>query len=247
MPIDPDDFVLPNTFNRIIDRIEADDLDVLYLGFNILGKNGDLEWKTNYSEQEKVKYSGVEGYSASRGKHVRDPDASYAKIYKNSMIVEYRITYPKDVPYLEDGLFLLKVFSVAEKVGFDSKEFYMRTTRLGSATHSNLLYSDKAINGFILAAKNLKKFGQKISLNKEQLDLINHGIIKFVILPLTATMSDKNLIKYFYVSKKLKREGFSKLTLPIKKNRYYQYGKMYNQSVVTFPFFYIINKYFKKK
>ena len=39
----------------------------------------------------------------------------------------FNIFYPQKVPFLEDGLFLVKVFSVAERVSFDDEDFYLRT------------------------------------------------------------------------------------------------------------------------
>ena len=243
MPVDPDDYVLPRQFDEIIRRAEAEDLDVLYVGMDILGEQGELEWSTDYALQENKVYQGPEGYSASRGKNVRDPDASYSKVYKKTLLKDFAVTYPKDVPYLEDGLFLLKVFTVAKRVGFRASVLYQRTTRPGSATHSNLLFSEKALNGFIIAAKDLRAFAQRISLSQEQRDLINQGIVKFAILPLTAAISNKSVSKYFKVVKKLKDNGFGKLELPKRKNRYYYYAKMYNRSILLFPFFLVKYQY----
>ena len=149
MPIDPDDYVLPNSFGRIIMRAFTDNLDVLYLGFDILDADGTLEWSTDYKRLKGEIYDGVGGYFASRGNTVRDPDRSWAILYRKALLDQFNIGYPKNVPYLEDGLFLLKVFSVAKRVGFEDHQFYQRTTRPGSATNSDLFFSDKAINGFI--------------------------------------------------------------------------------------------------
>ena len=102
-------------------------------------------WKTDYNEQSKEIFDGIEGYFAARGNYIKDPDRSWAIIYKRELLKMFNIFYPEKVPFLEDGLFLVKVFSVAERVSFDNEDFYLRTIRPGSATHSNLFHTERAI------------------------------------------------------------------------------------------------------
>jgi len=239
--VDPDDFILPNTLLRIIQKAEIENVDLLYLGFTILSIKGEDEWKTNYDEFESLIVDGVEGYFSSRGIQVRDPDASVAKLYRSAFLEKYALSYPKGVPYLEDGLFLIKVFSVANKVGFLNMNFYQRTTRPGSATQSSLFYTDKAIKGFINAAINLREFENQNNLLKYQKELINHGLAKFVILSLSPSIYKFKFFKYIEIIKLLKKHKLTQLETEGLKFVYKKHAKMYNFSKLFFPFFFRLN------
>jgi glycosyltransferase involved in cell wall biosynthesis len=243
LPIDPDDYVVPNTFKRIANLVEADNYDVFYLGFEIFDVNEKSIWKTNYSKQEGETFSGVEGYFEPRGYDVKDPDRSVAILYKKQLLEDYNITYPKDVPYLEDGLFLAKVFAVATKVGFDNETFYQRTTRIGSATNSKLFHSEKAINGFINAINDLKLFSSIIKLNKQQQYLVNHVLAKFFLLCISPSVFSFKFKQYFKTIKKLKQSGIKNIETDGLRFHYKRHISFYNFSKLFFPFYYrFINK-----
>jgi glycosyltransferase involved in cell wall biosynthesis len=243
LPIDPDDYVVPNTFKRIANLVEADNYDVFYLGFEIFDVNEKSIWKTNYSKQEGETFSGVEGYFEPRGHDVKDPDRSVAILYKKQLLEDYNITYPKDVPYLEDGLFLAKVFAVATKVGFDNETFYQRTTRIGSATNSKLFHSEKAINGFINAINDLKLFSSIIKLNKQQQYLVNHVLAKFFLLCISPSVFSFKFKQYFKTIKKLKQSGIKNIETDGLRFHYKRHISFYNFSKLFFPFYYrFINK-----
>jgi glycosyltransferase involved in cell wall biosynthesis len=236
MPIDPDDHVLPNTFRRVLEKAESANVDVLYLGFEIFDANGHSIWHTDYSKQEQHIYEGVAGYYASRGNDVRDPDRSWAILYKREMIEKYELHYPKDVPFLEDGLFLGKVFSVAKRVAFDNGRFHQRTTSIGSATVSGVYYSEKAINGFLKAAVDIKAFGKKYIFTDEQKGLINHVTANFVLLSIFPLVAFKYIKPLLQTLQKIKKLGFSKLETAGVVNPYLQYAKYFNVS----PYFFLV-------
>ena len=233
LPIDPDDFVVPNVLQSVYQNAISRNLDVLYLAFEIFDKKGKSIWETDFSSNDETVFNGVEGYFAPRGLTVRDPDRSWAMLYKREMLQEYAINYPKNVPYLEDGLFIGKVFTVANRVGFLSAKFYQRTTRMGSATNSRLFYSEKAIKGFILAALDIKTFALKSELVEKQKSLVNHLIAKFVILSLSSSMELKFFRRYCSTLKKNKFYGFGKLNSKGLPQPYKRYAQLYNFS----PFF----------
>jgi glycosyltransferase involved in cell wall biosynthesis len=251
LPIDPDDYVVPNTFRSVLAVAENDDLDILYLGFEIFDSAHKSVWQTNYVQHKNKTYSGVEGYFKSRGNAVRDPDRSWAILYKKAMLDKFAINYPKDVPYLEDGLFLAKVFSVAERVGFDSRMFYQRTTREGSATNSRLFLSEKSTQGFINAVQDVKVFRNRNDFNQEQQKLINHVVTKFVILSLSPSITTFDFKSYFKVIAILKDSGIQKLTTQGLRMSYLRHARVYNFSKILFPFYFrfinILNFYFKGK
>lgn len=241
LPIDPDDYVLPNTLKNILEAAESKDLDVLYLGFEIFDAEGKPIWYSDYSEQEKNSYDGVEGYFASRGSNVHDPDRSWAILYRRSMLEKYQIKYPKDVPFLEDGVFISKVFSVAEKVGFRNEKFHQRTTSPGSATVSGVYYSDKAINGFVLSVNDLKHFQSSNKLCEQQYFMLNHVIAKYIILSLTATISHKNIGKYRILLDKLKQNKITKIEMQGLRLVYIKHARVFNFSQLLFFFYFPIH------
>jgi glycosyltransferase involved in cell wall biosynthesis len=236
--VDPDDYVLPHSLGPLLNKAILQDLDVLYLAFDILDAEGKLEWKTAYSDKEAMQFSGVEAYFAARGQQVRDPDRSWAMLYKRSLLQEFSIDYPRDVPYLEDGLFLAKVFCVAGQCGFNNTPFYQRTTRPGSATHSNLFYSERALNGFIKAALDIQTFRKKNSLLPPQQELVNHVIAKFILLPVTACVGAVDWKAYQKIKRSIVAAGFSQLELKGCRAVYYQYARYFNESKDWFFVYY---------
>ena len=246
MPIDPDDYVLSNTFSAFLSRAETQNLDVLYLGFEIYDMKGDSVWQTNYCNQQNKIYNGVEGYFVPRGYNVRDPDHSVAILYRRKLLQQYEIEYPINVPILEDGLFLGKVFSVAQKVGFDPIIVYQRTTRLSSAINSTSFYSEEVIDGFIKAVMDIKLYKSKNIFTLKQLGLINHLIVKYVFLALISLVSLKRFKRYIKVCQKIKSLGFQKLAIDGVVEPYKKYAKNYNISPYYFLLLYTTEMVFKK-
>lgn len=241
LPIDPDDYVVANSFSHILDHADSLQADVMYLGFEIFDADQKSVWQTDYSTQKKVIFNGVEGYFAARGSEIRDPDRSWGMLYNKALLDKFGITYPKDVPYLEDGLFLAKVFAVAEKVGFDNTMFYQRTTRKGSATNSRLFYSEKAIQGFINAILDIKSFDAANKFGQQQKLLIHHVVAKFTLLPLTSFIGQKNLKDYFAFIRKLKQLDLNKINTEGLRLGYQKMAAIYNFSATLFFVHYLVD------
>ena len=150
----------------------------------------------------------------------------------------HNLTYPVDVPYLEDGLFLSKVLCLADRCSFDNASFYQRTTRQGSATHSDLIYSDNARSGFVRAALEIRIFGQEHALNENQQHLINQAIAKFILLPLQSCSLGNDFKSYKRLIHSIRSENFIKLTLHGVDNVYLHLGKVLNTSTLLFYIYY---------
>lgn len=238
LPIDPDDYVKPNTFGEVLTKAEQSGADVSYLGFEIFDAQSRSVWMSDYHAREGKIYNGVDGYFEARGYDVKDPDRSWGMLFKKQLLDSYEIKYPKDVPYLEDGLFLAKVFTVANSVTFDHDIFYQRTTRKGSATNSRLFFDEKTMRGFIFAIQDMKDFASKQQLNKEQQQLMNHVIAKFVLLSLSPSVGSFRWKDYFKVLGILKQAGLSRLETDGLRFLYKKHIKMYNFSKWFFPFYF---------
>lgn len=239
LPIDPDDYVVPNSLGRIAKLVQTNNYQVLYLGFEIFDANQKSIWKTNYTKQENKTFSGVEGYFEARGFEVKDPDRSWAIVYDKQLLNDYKIDYPKNVPYLEDGLFLAKVFTVATSVGFDNQIFYQRTTRKGSATNSKLFFSEKAINGFILAINDIKNFAANNNLVGTQQQLVNHVVAKFVLLPMSPFINKLDFFGYLKIIRLLRSNGVNKIEVDGVRQPYKKLSFSFNFNKVWFFIYYI--------
>ena len=155
-------------------------------------------------------------------------------LYKKALLDHYNIRYPKHVPYLEDGLFLAKVFIAANKVALDDVRFYQRTTRKGSATNSQLFYSEKAIQGFINAIQDIQLFDSMNAFHQEQKLLVNHVVAKFTLLPLTSLIGKKSLGKYFVFIKRLKALHLNKIKTEGLRLGYHRMAVIYNLNPLLF-------------
>jgi hypothetical protein len=57
----------PIRFKRILDKADAQQLDVFYLNFEIFDAHGKSVWQTNFTQLEDKIFDGVSGYYAPRG------------------------------------------------------------------------------------------------------------------------------------------------------------------------------------
>ena len=244
LAIDPDDYVLPNTLNGLLNRAENDDLDALYSNLTVLDVKGNVVWQCGFNKLKDQSYPCHEAYFLSRTMHKTDPDRSVGILFKRDILVKYNIYYPKDVPFLEDGVFLIKYFSIAEKCGFSDILFYMRTTRPGSATKSKLVFTNKSLRGFLLGIEDLNLFMTKFSFQSESRKVLNQGLVKFILLPLSICVVDSNFREYRKFRKELRAKGYKKLDLRGCRGIYKHLGTIYNISITLFyPYYLIFSKY----
>jgi glycosyltransferase involved in cell wall biosynthesis len=246
MPIDPDDYVVTNCLRGVIDQAETDELDVLYCSFEIFDVNHQSIFRTDYAKLTNRIDIGYDGFFTVKGPNTKDPNRSWAILYRMGLVQKFQLWYPKDVPILEDGLFLIKIFTVANRVGYSNADFYQRTTRLGSAINSDMGSSDYAINGFVLATIDLRNFASNNNFNKNQIALINHGMANFILLALFPSVRFELLERFRKTCSQLKSLGFNKINTLGVKDCYNSYAKAYNISSYLFFLLYSKDK-FKQK
>lgn len=235
--IDPDDYVEQNSLSRILDTAHKYNAQVSFLGYRFLNADNTIRKDVLFAELKGVIYTGVDIYRVSRGDGTVDPDRSVAILLEKDLINKYQIRMLPGVPYLEDGEFLARLLCLTDRAIFDTSIFYYRTTRAGSATNSGLFYSEKAINGFFIAASNLKSFKNSHQLNKEQEYFLNRPIIKFTLLIIQACITNGFSKKYNSVKERLKIIGLNKVDTKGCSGFYYKYGTIYNISPILFYFF----------
>jgi glycosyltransferase involved in cell wall biosynthesis len=232
--IDPDDYVLPNTLSGLLAQAYTLHVDVSFLGYYFLNVEGQQVAAILHEQLKNKIYSGIDAYFLSRGNGKTDPDRSVAILYNREFMSKHQLRYVAQIPYLEDGEFIARVLCLAERCTFSGVEFYMRTTRPGSATNSDLFYQDKSVDGFIRAAKNLSAFRSRDTLSIKQRIFLNQPIIKFSMLSVQACVSRSYFKNIFQVRKKLKREKLDQLPLEGCRGVFASYGQFYNISVYLF-------------
>lgn len=232
--IDPDDYVVPDTLGKILKTADENRAQITLLGYTFLNADNSVRHEILFSDFKHKIYSGTEAFELSKGNGRIDPDRSVALLFDREFMNRNSIRYVPDVPYLEDGELLARIFCLAKNCIFEGNPFYMRTTREGSATNSRLFYSDKAINGFIKAACNLKEFSENQQLSDEQRNFMNQPIAKFTLLAIQACAKPSNWKKSFYVRSSLISKGFQKLSLDGVCTPFIFYGRLYNMSFYLF-------------
>lgn len=239
--IDPDDYVSPNSFARVLDTASHHQAQIVFLGYRFLNVDGSTRNEIlNTNERGRV-FPGTEAYHLSRGDGKTDPDRSVGILYDRSFMSRFNLRYVANVPYLEDGEFIAKVLCLAEKCAFDGNSFYQRTTRPGSATNSSLFSSERAINGFIMAVRNLKNFRERSGLTDQQRNFLNQPICKFILLVVIPFCSISRIRQFNASVKRLKEAGLGKCDLRNCNNHYRIEGWLYNVS----PYLFFLHRLFR--
>lgn len=248
--IDPDDYVQKNSLDEILKTAREKDAQVAFLGFDILNKDGSVLHRINYENLKSNIYKGTEAYYLARGDGKNDPDRMWAVLYEREFMNSQNLRYLPDVPYLEDGELIARILSLAVRCIFSGSQFYFRTMRPGSATHSDLFKTNKALAGFMKSAVSLKKFQCNEALNESQKIFLNQPIVKFVILALNSSIRPKLNLTLRDTIRDLRSRGFKKLDLNGCNSEYKKYGRAYNFSpwycALLIVFYPRIVRYYKK-
>jgi len=240
--IDADDYVFPRTLMAAVSKAEETQADVVFLGYHFLDLEGKLVDEVLHDEYKDGHFTGTKAYLLSRGNGKTDPDRSWGILYNRNFINRFNLRYVGGVPYLEDGEFIARVLCMATRCVFWGKKFYIRASRPGSATNSRLFNEQRAIDGFIKAAINLKKF-QSQDLSASQITFLNQPIAKFTLLSLQASISQSVFLSFVRVRKmkdQLQKNDLGILNLKGCVPVYQTLGKLYNIRVELFFFVWMI-------
>jgi len=230
MFIDPDDYVDPNSFKKILKIPDEKQAQVSFLGFDVLNKDGSV--RNHILNKDKIGriYLGTEAYLLARGDGYIDPDRMWGVLFENEFINNNNLRYLPEVPYLEDGEFIARILCLAERCIFDDHPFYLRTIRVGSATNSGLFNSESSTNGFIRAAINLRNFKDTMPLSSTKKEFMNQPVVKFVVLSISSTAKLVKFRMFLKTYSILKKNHFKQLDLKGCHKYYRQLGSLYNYS-----------------
>jgi glycosyltransferase involved in cell wall biosynthesis len=228
--IDPDDYVDPKSFGRILGNADNNSAQVSFLGFTFIFKDGAVHKHVFNTDLTSQIYSGVDAYFLARGDGKTDPDRIWAVLFEREYLNTNNFRFLPDVPYLEDGELIARILCLAERCIFDGNSFYQRTTRSGSATNSKLFNTEKATYGFLLAANNLNKFKKGQVLNERQKEFLNQPILKFVLLAVNSSFGRVRNKKLKTTINTLRELGLRRINIRGCFRTYRFYGKTYNIS-----------------
>lgn len=231
--IDPDDFVEPNTLQRVLNKADILECQVSFLGFTVISESGKVVKRLLNDKHKDTVFGGTEAYYIARGNDRKDPDRMVAVLFRRDLFELHKLRYLTGVPYLEDGELIARILCSADRCIFDGSPFYFRTIRKGSATNSTLFYSDKAIDGFIKSATNLRNFKNDPKLSQEKREFLNQAICKFVIIFITSSARPFSIVKLRCAKEKLCKVGLCKLDLKSIDLEYRILGRLYNFSVLA--------------
>ncbi|OYU85084.1 MAG: hypothetical protein CFE24_03750 [Flavobacterium sp. BFFFF2] len=246
IPIDADDALIADSLTGVVQFLQACQPDIAYLPFEVYNAQGKCTWKSDFTALANQDFDGIDGYYACRGLSMIDPDRSWAIAYKRTLINAHQIGYPKDVPILEDGEFVAKCFSVAQKIQFYTGTFYRRTMRDNSAINSTTRYNDKAMRGFLLAARDLRQFESTLSpVSGKQAHFFNHITAKYILTPFLIAFTTKKWSRVRFVQQLMRNTEFEKLPSEGVRGTYTNYVRYYNLSIFVLWFFFLFRR-FKK-
>ena len=239
--IDPDDYINSDLLCRLYNRANKDNLDILLCGWTTVKPNGERSHKVGYQEQESTVYNGVEAFYE-KDKPYPIFDHCWGRLYKRSLVVDNNVYFPEKVVHLEDGVFVRKIFTLADRVGFENCDFYQVYERPGSATRSDLGKSTIAAEGDIISVKDLIAFKNANQLNSSQAELIETSILKYILLPLMRAINakDMNALRRHY--KMLVAQKILPVTITsTNKNDYFKYARALNKSLWFFTISYLFD------
>jgi len=242
MFIDSDDYVEKKSFASILRNADYNKSQVSFLGFSVIDEGKTMPSIPDIKRKPFYLYPGIEAYLLARVDVHNDPDRMVAVLFEKEFIDLYALRYLPGVPYLEDGEFIARILCLAERCIFDNHPFYLRTSRPGSATNSNLFHSGKATKGFLLAASNLKRFQQEESLSERQRLFLNQPICKFAVLVVSSAQRPFNLKRINEARARLSRSGLYKLDLDNLDKEYTRLGYFYNKSIFVLILIQLLDK-----
>jgi len=228
--IDPDDYVDAKSFARILGNADRSNAEVSFLGFTFLDARGQVRNQVFNENLANDVFQGRDAYYKARGDGQTDPDRMWAVLFRTDFFNKYHLRYLPDVPFLEDGEFIARILTLAQRCVFDGHSFYQRTTRPGSATNSKLAGTHAATNGFILAINHLKQFREEYKLDEDQRIFLNQPIAKFVLLAIQSSAGQGKGSRLVHTIRTLKLNHHGHLDLRGCHGIYRLYGLSYNLS-----------------
>ena len=192
--IDPDDFVQENSLGGILEDAVSNHAQIVIPGYTFIDLDENLIGETTYDRHEGKILTGIEAYYLSHVKGQIGADLAVGIIFESNFLNNNSLYFLQNVPFLEDGEFLARAHCLASRCLLTKKHLYKHVVvRQGSATHSDLFDTERARQGFELAANNLKNFQHTQPLDAPQKLFLNGSIVQFVLLSVYSALRARSI------------------------------------------------------
>lgn len=128
----------------------------------------------------------------------------------------------------------------AERAAYKGIYFYNYELREGSIVTSGSANSEKALLGYMNAAKNLLEFKKNARLKPLQKNFMNDSIAKFVLLPLNLIATKKGIKQFTQVKSIIEKSGFNKLDNKGVQDTRLKQVDLYNKSIYLLYFYLLL-------
>ena len=239
--LDSDDAFEPNTFKKIIDKAENEDLDILYMRMSQFDEEGNfLRDFPSVGDEHQIK-SGFE-----------HPRRTFpATLYKREIVLDTR--FDKRILLGCDTVFNAIIQSRAKKCSYIAIPYYKYTFRLNSISKQG--YTERGYKGFLVSVELLAQYKDKTypditEVQKKYFDTVIaifiDRMIEFSILP------ERNKVRYQELRTTLKEYNLDYLAVEMsKKYPFFDSGKFlfftYHKVLDFKQALYVIGHNFKKK
>lgn len=133
--LDSDDWLSPDTFEILIEKVEKDDLDFIMFKSIVYYENTKSFGMEKYYDMEfmdKWDSKVFNHWELDKDKFFSIPIAAWNKLYLKSFLDENHIRFPNENLIHEDNPFFFKALTSAERVSVSKNYFHNRRRRDGS-------------------------------------------------------------------------------------------------------------------
>jgi len=170
-------------------------------------------------------------------------DAPWSIFYNAEFLNKNRLRFVEGIIYMDDAEFLGRVFCLARRCSFYDFPYYLHYENPHSVSNSPVIFSMKAIKGFLLGAEYLKKFRVNNNLSQNQKVFLNNPIAKLVLLVLQQTVNSKciDYRQYLRLFNELKKSDLKRVDIEGCSSELFFWGRIYNLSMHMFVLMWFSN------
>lgn len=147
--VDPDDFIVPNMYQEMLDAINVTGAELAVCGYNYVDEDGKVDQRRLYvnAENEILTQKQLMSRFSDMPPTVRLGVVN--KLFHRDLLQKHELKFAEGLHSSEDVLFLTEYAMHVSKVIFVHKAHYMNTVRPGSATHGGLKI-DSLADSFVI-------------------------------------------------------------------------------------------------
>lgn len=218
--VDADDYVSTDMYKEMLEQAD-EDVDLVICGRYDIDKNNNLIQRLPNKKHNNTNIKNNEQLISLTTQFVWD------KIYRKNIIDKYSISFPDNLYYAEDCVFLTKFKVHARKNKTITKPFYYYCTNIKNSTTNSC--NEKWLH-IIDALKEIKDYYQKnniLNKYKEQLRFIAIGYYTRRIGALPKSSNKRMQLKFFYSMHNFLNQDFPGWKEVVK-----QYNRFYTNKAV---------------